>query len=76
MTNAERTYRGPIIECAVEGGIPRGDRVMSISPAHALAVDDGTGDIVIIYRHQMAYYVSVWNTAPPRIVGQRWTVTR
>ena len=74
MSNEERTYRGPIIEWQVEGGIPRGDGVMSISPAHALAVYSGTGEIVILHRRKKAYYVSVWNDAP-RMVGRRWTVT-
>ena len=70
-----RTYRGPIIERRVESGIVHSTGTRRRSYTYALAVDDGTGEIVLLYsldfldsRFSVSYY-------SPSTRRRMWTVT-
>ena len=72
----KRTYRGPIIERDVESGIVNANEHRGRNEAYALAVDDGSGDIVLIVKMRDTvdhFSVSYYNPVPEDWRG--WTVT-
>ena len=81
MTNdAERTYRGPIIERGVEDGVIEGSDSEKIVPNYALAVDEGTSEIIIVFRSLQPYWSVSTASLYPRVPGTDsllipWTVT-
>ena len=73
----KRTYRGPIIERKVESGIINTNEYIYCNRSYCLAVDDGTGDIVLIVKVSDIpghFNVSYYN--PVREARRAWTVTR
>ena len=66
-----RTYRGPVIQQGVENAIINGNEDRSVSPDHALAVDDGTGDITIIYVGGKRVFVSAGD---PTLSRSQWSM--
>ena len=77
MTNAERTYRGPIIERTVERGVLNGNAETSPSSFfdYALAVDDGTGEIVVIILWGMEKWGISGSNRSAHFYFHSWTVT-
>ena len=77
MSNAERTYRGPIIEMWVEAGIVNGNEWRERKPAYVLAVDSGTGELVILLRllqSRVRFVVSYYDPTHDPVV-RKWKVT-
>ena len=71
----KRTYRGPIIERKLERGIVASNRWMYRSKMYALAVDEATGDMVLLVKVNFAtdnFHVSFYD---PTCTQQRWTET-
>ena len=70
----KRTYRGPIIETPVELGVVSGDERLYKSVTNALAVDVGTGEIILLCRFAGGWLVSMFC---PTDDGSyhTWTVT-
>ena len=74
MTNdAKRTYRGPIIEWAVEFGVVCAHSGRSPVRDYVLAVDDGMSDIVLLRRNNGSRFLV--SRHDPTYIWQRWTVT-
>ena len=73
-----RTYRGPIIERQVESGIVHGsaDTSSEFFFRRALAVDDGTGDIVIILPWDSEKWGVSGHNPSGHTCFQSWKVTR
>ena len=70
------TYRGPIIERRVEGGIVNAHEHTDINKAYALAVDEETGELVLVVEvseNPGHYNVSYYN--PTFKTRREWTVT-
>ena len=75
----KRTYRGPIIEREVEDGMIEGYDSQKIVPRYALAVDEGTSEIIIVFCLFQRWSVSTASLYP-RVPGTDsllipWTVT-
>ena len=71
----KRTYRGPIIERRAEYGIVYSYGNRDRTYMYALAVDDGTGDVVLLVSLNLfdsRFSVSCYS---PRTRRQMWTVT-
>ena len=72
-----RTYRGPIIERKVERAIVDDSEMTDthILYSYALAVEDGTGEIVIVFGRRNRWLMSSGNPHRCFESAGRWTVT-
>ena len=70
----KRTYRGPIIEQPIEWGLVVENGKTFTDEDFALAVDDGTGEMVLIYVSSPSF-VSRFNPRTHFLLYRPWTVT-
>ena len=71
----KRSYRGPIIQSGVEGGILDAIANLGVFNDYALAVDEATGDITLLYHcgREAQWRVSSGDPYPAEYA--MWTVT-
>lgn len=67
-----RTYAGPIIERGIERGIVYSGEFMHPYPNYHLAVDSGSGELVILIAVSGSHYVSFYQPDMYFPVGHRY----
>lgn len=71
-----RALRGPLIADTLESGIVWNNHEQAPLLGYALAVDEGSGELVIVAGLDGVWVLSMYNWhLPDRLITKTWTVT-